>query len=68
MANEKKKFNPNDRVRRVSGNGSHGTVKELREEASAAMSADSRALMVTVQWDNGTFSYFGPESLELVAA
>jgi hypothetical protein len=49
-----------------SARGCVGTVKALREETTLA-AAESRAksIMVLVQWDNGTLSYHGPESLEL---
>ena len=49
-----------------SARGCVGTVKALREETTLA-AAESRAksLMVLVQWDNGTLSYHGPESLEV---
>ena len=51
-----------------SARGCIGTVKNLREETTLA-AAESRAksLMVLVQWDNGTLSYHGPESLETAA-
>ena len=51
-----------------SARGCAGTVKTLREETTLA-AAESRAksIMVLVQWDNGTLSYHGPESLELAA-
>lgn len=69
MAEEKltNKFKVNDRVKRIKGVGCHGIVKELKTEVTAAR-ADSKdkPVMITVQWDNGTFSYFTPESLELV--
>lgn len=58
----------NDRVKRSSGSGCFGIVKELKTEVTAT-SADARekGLMVTVLWDDGSFSYFAPEALEIVA-
>ncbi|MCB0330088.1 MAG: hypothetical protein KDD70_10500 [Bdellovibrionales bacterium] len=57
------------RVRRKKGKGSMGTVKEIRTEVTAAGSNDpaEKGLMVIVDWDNGTQSYFTPNSLEVVA-
>jgi hypothetical protein len=49
-----------------SARGCIGTVKSLREETTlAAAESKAKSLMVLVQWDNGTLSYHGPESLEI---
>ena len=63
-----KKFKPNDRVRRTSGKGSLGYVKDVRSEITSAGHSDDKEknLMINVQWDNGTLSYFSPGALELV--
>ena len=63
-----KKFKVNDRVRRVSGQGCLGNVKDVRSEITSAGRADegNKNLMINVQWDNGTLSYFSPSTLELV--
>ncbi len=46
--------------------GCMGTVKALREETTSQnQEARERSIMVQVLWDNGTFSYHGPEGLEL---
>lgn len=60
------KLATNDRVKRTSGEGCHGIVKEVRAETTAAASKE-KPLLVLVQWDNGTASYFAPESLTKVA-
>ena len=64
---ENNKLKINDRVKRVGRPGCCGTVKEIREESviSSAKAQDAeRPLIVTVKWDNGTQSCFGPEGLE----
>lgn len=66
MTNGNKKFKENDRVRRAGAPGSLlGTVKMIRHEIqSAAHERREPPVMVQVQWDNGTLSYFGPEGLD----
>lgn len=63
-----KNFSAGDRVKRIQSNGCKGTVKEVREETMQA--GDSREkdkpLIVSVLWDNGTISSFGPNGLEKV--
>jgi len=61
------KFSVDNRVRRTNGEGSLGSVKEVRQEVIAS-SGDTRekGVMVTVAWDNGTISSFTPEALEIV--
>jgi hypothetical protein len=55
------------RVKRKTGNGSLGTVREIRTEVTAS-GADlfEKGLMVVVDWDNGTQSYFTPNSLDVL--
>ncbi|MDC0358876.1 hypothetical protein OAO01_08675 [Oligoflexia bacterium] len=67
MASGKVKID--DRVKRKKGEGCLGTVKDVRAEvvASGGDSKD-KALLVSVKWDNGTFSYFVPEALEVVTS
>lgn len=58
-------FGPNDRVCRKGKNACGGTVRELRREVTATGGdTSSKALMVVVQWDNGTTSYLTPDALE----
>lgn len=59
------KFKVSDRVKRAKMPGCHGTVKDVKTEITAATNeARERGVMFTVMWDNGTFSYMGPEGLE----
>jgi hypothetical protein len=59
------KFKVNDRVKRASGGGCIGVVKELRAETtSIGDSKKEKPLLVSVLWDNGTISYFSPEGLQ----
>ena len=63
------KFKEKDRVRRVAGNWSLGTVKEVRFELeNSGLSEDARqkGAMIGVLWDSGTLSYFAPDALEVV--
>lgn len=56
-----------DRVRRIGRTAPVGTVKALREEViGSSGEASKKDVLVKVQWDNGTLSYFAPESIELV--
>lgn len=64
-----KSFSVGDKVKRISNPTScKGTVKEVREETM--QSGDSREkdrpVIVSVLWDNGTQSSFGPAGLEKV--
>lgn len=60
-------FKKGDRVKRKDGKGALGIVEDIREEVTKkAGDPDEQGLLVSVQWDNGTFSYFAPESLEAV--
>ena len=64
-----RKFKVNDRVKRAGVSGCYGTVKAVRAETINVTShADEKDknLMVNVQWDNGTLSYFSPSALEPV--
>lgn len=57
----------NDRVKRKNNLGCLGVVKEVREEiVGSAGDTREKALIVKVLWDNGTVSYFDPESIENV--
>lgn len=61
-------FKISDRVRRVKKAGPLGTVKALREEVvGSSGEANRKEVLVKIQWDNGTLSYFAPESIELVS-
>ena len=63
-------FKTGDRVTRVHVSGSQGTVKEIREET--VQQGDSRdrdrPLIIGVQWDNGTVSFFGQQGLKKVTS
>jgi len=49
----------------ISPEGCLGTIKALREETTNShRESRERSIMVHVLWDNGTFSYHGPEALE----
>lgn len=53
-----------DRVRRSTGEGCLGTVLDVRTEVVVStLEMKEKGLIVAVQWDNGTMSYFGPEGL-----
>ena len=53
------------RVKRKSGTGCLGTVQSVRSETTASTGdLTSKGLLVQVQWDNGTLSYFTPDALE----
>ena len=57
----------NDRVKRLGFQGCYGAVKEIREEiVGTSGDTTDKAVMVKVQWDNGSLSYFSPEALERV--
>jgi hypothetical protein len=64
----KLQIKPSDRVRRISGDGCHGTVKEIREEVTLSSDTNREVgYIVVVLWDNGTLSAFSPEGVEKVA-
>ncbi|NLF24711.1 MAG: hypothetical protein GX589_03520 [Deltaproteobacteria bacterium] len=57
----------NDRVKRVGVERSYGLIKEVREEIiGTSGDTKDKGILVKVQWDNGTISYFSPESLQLI--
>lgn len=59
-----RKFKVNDRVKRATDFGSLGTVKDLKMEVSqSSAEVREKGLMIVVQWDNGTVSYHGTDSL-----
>ncbi len=66
----KKSIKVNDRVKRIGQAGCYGTVKDVRQESTAKMTEkdNESALLVNVNWDNGTLSYMTPEALEVVEA
>ena len=64
------KLKEKDRVKRTTGVGSLGTVKEVRfelENSGLSEEARQKGAMVGVHWDSGTFSYFAPDALEVVS-
>jgi len=62
----KKDLKVNSRVKKKNVLGCLGVVKEMREEiVSSSGDTREKALIVKVSWDNGTESFFDPESLEL---
>ncbi len=63
-----KRLKVKDRVVRKTGSACIGTVVDIRTEVSnTSVDMKDRGLLVQVQWDNGTLSYFTPEGLESVA-
>jgi len=57
-----------DRVIRKGGEGCQGEVVSVRAEVTSSTgSTDEKGLLVNVQWDNGTYSYFTPTNLERVS-
>lgn len=61
------KYKINDRVKRADGSGCQGMIKDVRTEVTATTGdSKEKGILITVMWDNGTFSYFGPEGIELV--
>jgi hypothetical protein len=60
------KLKVNDRVKRLSGEGCIGVVKEIRAETtSIGDSKKEKPVLISVLWDNGTISYFSPEGLQV---
>lgn len=55
----------NDRVKRKGGKGCFGIVKEIRQEVTASSELREPGLSIGVQWDNGTYSFFSVEGLEV---
>jgi len=69
MAEEpRKQLKVGDRVRRSRAPGSQGIVKDVRSEVLQSSLERGRepALIVSVLWDNGTYSNFTPDALEVV--
>ncbi|MCB0319792.1 MAG: hypothetical protein KDD55_08430 [Bdellovibrionales bacterium] len=61
-----KVYKVDDRVKRTSGKGPQGTVKDVREEVAGSNKGEAKPeeLLIVVQWDNGTCSYVAPTALE----
>jgi hypothetical protein len=60
-----KKFEVNDRVKRATGTGCLGTVKDVRSDITVtSQEAREKGILLNVQWDNGTLSYLSPDVLE----
>jgi len=59
------KFKVNDKVKRAGLPGVYGIVKDVRKETTAKGESKEKNIMICVQWDNGTQSYFSPEALEI---
>ena len=57
-----------DRVIAVERQSIKGIVKDVRSEVTAKpdQKDKEKSLLVSVLWDNGTFSYFSPEKLKVV--
>lgn len=61
-------FKVNDRVKRIGRSAPLGTVKAIREEViGSSGEAGRKEVLVKIQWDNGSLSYFAPESVELAS-
>ena len=61
MADFKKK----QRVKRADGSGCLGTVVEIQDESDKGSEHNEKGVLISVQWDNGTYSYFTPEGITL---
>ena len=60
----KEGYKKGDRVQKIVEPGLTGTIEEVRQEATSTLDKqDEKAFLVRVAWDNGTVSYFDPESL-----
>ena len=59
-----KAFKVDDRVKRASGTGCAGVIKDVREETMATkVETPQKSMLVNVLWDNGTLSYVSPEAI-----
>ena len=56
-------FKENDRVIRKNSKNCVGTVTKLRRELGTS-NKKSDNMLIEIQWDNGTRSYFSPDSIE----
>ena len=60
-------FKKEQRVKRVDGTGCLGTVVEVLDEvqngSQSAEKKNEKGVIITVEWDNGTYSHFTPEAL-----
>ena len=57
-------FEVNDRVKQINKESCSGTVIEIRNETVTNKALKNEPpKLVKVHWDNGTKSYFSPESL-----
>lgn len=56
----------NDRVKRKGGKGCFGIVREIRQEVTASSELREPGLNIGVQWDNGTFSFFSIDGLDVI--
>lgn len=64
---KKKVIKEADVVRRIQGTPIRGVVTSIRNDSGGgASSRGERGVMIGVKWDNGSFSYFVPDSLEVV--
>ncbi len=60
-----RKLKVDDRVKRVSGKGSQGIIRDIRAEVAGSKGeAKEDELLVVIQWDNGTYSYATCNALE----
>ncbi len=58
-------FKVNDRVQRASGKGPLGFVTSIRTDSLAVSSTrEESGILLGVQWDNGSYSFFTPTSLK----
>lgn len=63
---EECKLKADDKVKRIDRPGCLGIVQSVREEVIGSTGDGDKSLLVEVKWDNGTVSFFDPESLEVV--
>lgn len=67
MAEKSTQLQVSDRVQRVKDPGLQGMVKEIRTETTSKQDSKDKGQMIQVLWDNGTLSYFSPESLKKIS-
>lgn len=56
-------FEIDARVMRADGTKIVGVITSVREDSQASSDRSERGVVLGVQWDNGTFSYFTPNQL-----
>lgn len=58
-------FKEKDRVQRTNGQGPLGFVVSIRHDSAAVSSTrEESGVLVGVNWDNGSYSFFTPSALK----